>query len=57
MTDRERFEENAKAHGVKIIVSIPTMLTILSTNGKLETTYTFGINGKFEKSSIKWLDK
>lgn len=57
MTDRERFEVNAKAHGVKIIVSEPTILTFVATNGKLETTYTFGADGKFEKSSIRWLDK
>ncbi len=57
MTDRERFEVNAKAHGVTIIVSEPTTLTFIATNGKLETTYTFGVDGKFEKSSIRWLDK
>ena len=57
MTDRERFEVNAKAHGVEIIVSEPTILTFVATNGKLETTYTFGADGKFEKSSIRWLDK
>ena len=57
MTDRERFEVNAKANGVTIIVSEPTTLTFIATNGKLETTFTFKADGKFEKSSIKWLDK
>ena len=47
MTDRQNFETNAINHGVKVLVSEPTKLVILATNGIMVTTYTFDENGKF----------
>ena len=47
MTDRQRFETNAIAHGVTVLKSTDTVLTILATDGVLVTTYTFDENGKF----------
>lgn len=47
MTMKERFENNAREHGCTILISEPTKLQILATNGSFVTTYEFDENGDF----------
>lgn len=53
MTDRQRFENNAIANGVKVLESTDTVLKILATNGKMITTYTFDDCGNFKTISTE----
>lgn len=48
MTDRERFEFKAKKCGAIILQSDYTVLTTLSANGKIITTYFFDLEGSFQ---------
>jgi hypothetical protein len=54
MTDRQRFETNALAHGATVLDGTDTQLVILATDGRMVTTYTFNENGSFKGISTKY---
>lgn len=47
MTDRERFENNAKQNGATIIEATKNILLWVATNGTRYTRCEFDDNGKF----------
>ena len=47
MTDRERFESRAVEVGAQVVVSEPTRLVVIATNGILTTEYIFDKDGHF----------
>ena len=57
MTDRERFEKKAIENGAEVLDSEDTVLSILSANKKVLTTYIFDNKGKFEKFYQNCFDK
>lgn len=48
MTDRQRFETNALAHGATVLEATDMQLTILATDGHMVTTYRFNEDGCFK---------
>lgn len=47
MTQREMFEKRAIENGASVIVSTPTELVFVSSNGLITTKVYFDNNGKF----------
>ena len=57
MTDRQRFEAKALEMGATVVLSAPTVLEVIATDGKLFTRYFFNEDGSYEFNTHTILKK